>query len=76
MSDPVEVKDLSANDMTCKIYVDVDGTYITEYISGDLFVTAGPFSTVELAEAKGNELMGSSHISGEMLVGDVVVITE
>lgn len=71
MSDPTEVKDISADGKTCKIYQDVDGTYITELISGDLFVGAGPFSTIELAEAKGAELIAAEHISGDMLVGDV-----
>lgn len=70
----VEVKDISTEGKTCKIYQD-GSTYVVEYVNGELFVTAGAFSTEALAEAKGVELMGASHISGEMLVGDVVPVT-
>lgn len=67
----VEVKDISTEGKTCKIYQDVNGTYITEFVHNDLSVMAGAFSTEALAEAKGVELMGAEHISGEMLVGDI-----
>lgn len=67
-----EIKDISTEDKTCKIHEDVDGTYVVEFIHNDLAVMAGAFSTVEGAEAKGAELIGAAHISGEMLVGDVV----
>lgn len=66
-----EVKDISTEGNTCKIYQDINGTYIVEYIHGELAVMAGAFSTQEAAEAKGIELMSADHISGEMLVGDV-----
>lgn len=68
----VEVKDISTEGKTCKIYQDVNGTYVVEFIDGELAVMAGAFSTEALAEAKGVELMGADHISGEMLVGDIV----
>lgn len=72
----VEVKDISTEGKTCKIYQDTNETYVVEYINGELFVTAGAFSTEALAEAKGVELMGTEAISGEMLVGDVPVPAE
>ena len=67
----VEVKDISTEGRTCKIYEDINGTYIVEFVHGDLAVMAGAFSTEALAEAKGEELKGADHISGEMLVGDI-----
>lgn len=72
----VEVKDISTEGKTCKIYEDINGTYIVEFVHGDLAVMAGAFSTEALAEAKGEELKGADHISGEMLVGDVLVPAE
>ena len=69
-----EVKDISTEGKTCKIYQDTNNTYVVEYINGELAVMAGAFSTLEKAEEKGNELMGSESISGEMLVGDVVTM--
>lgn len=72
----VEVKDISTEGKTCKIYQDVNETYVVEFIDGELAVMAGAFSTVELAEAKGEELKSADHISGEMLVGDVPVPAE
>jgi hypothetical protein len=67
-----EVKDISTETKTCKIYQDVNGTYVVEFINGELAVMAGAFSTVEKAEEKGNELLVAEHVSGEMLVGDVL----
>lgn len=72
----VEVKDISTEGKTCKIYQDANGTYAVEFIDGELAVMAGAFSTEALAEAKGEELKGADHISGEMLVGDVPVPAE
>jgi len=67
-----EVKDISTETKTCKIYQDANGTYVVEFINGELAVMAGAFSTVEKAEEKGNELLVAEHVSGEMLMGDVV----
>lgn len=67
----VEVKDISTENKTCKIYQDANETYVVEFIDGELALMAGAFSTEALAEAKGEELKGADHISGEMLVGDI-----
>lgn len=67
-----EVKDMSTETKTCKIYEDHDGTFVVEFVNGELSVMAGPCSTVEVAEAKGTELMNAESISAETLAGDVV----
>lgn len=69
----VEVKDISTENKTCKIYRDINGAYIVKFNNDEVSIMSGPFFTEALAEAKGEELKGADHISTETFAPNLVV---
>lgn len=61
---------------TATVFETVDGHYLVDFVEPDVgeegyFLQAGYYSTLEVATAKAQELLGAESISGEMLEGDV-----